>query len=69
MKSLLAFRIYEHIYDVELNTALLAGPLSETSQHDFINSIEPALTPYLQADPYINSVISGDISDHFGALR
>lgn len=45
---------------------LLNGPLSVQSLHDFLNQIEPALTPWLQAD--VNSNIL-DVPAHFDDLR
>jgi hypothetical protein len=45
---------------------LLNGPLAVQSLHDFLNQLEPVLTPYLLADP--NGNIE-DPADHFAHLR
>lgn len=62
------------VFRAQYNTifrSLLAQPLSELNIHEFLSAVEPALTPYLQADPFVQSaeVIEGSIPDHFHALR
>ena len=46
---------------------MLAGPLSEATLTDFLNRLEPVLTPALLEDP--NGSIEGDPAGHFESLR
>jgi hypothetical protein len=57
--------IFRAQYD-QIMLDLLNGPLAVQSLHDFLNQLEPVLTPYLLADP--NGSID-DPADHFDYLR
>lgn len=46
---------------------LINGPLSSAVLIDFLNRIEPILTPVLESDP--NSTLEDDAAGHFGSLR
>ncbi|MCI0364541.1 MAG: CotH kinase family protein [Phycisphaerales bacterium] len=46
---------------------LVCGPMSEQVIIDFLNQLEPILSPWLDADP--NNNLSGSASDHFDGLR
>jgi hypothetical protein len=46
---------------------LINGPLSPAALTDFLNRLEPILTPVLEEDP--NSSVEGDAAGHFQSLR
>ena len=52
---------------------LLNGPLSETNIHDFLNNVEPVLTPAIEADPWAMSEVTGKgystVAELFDGLR
>jgi len=52
---------------------LLGGPLSETNIYDFLNSVEPVLTPAIEADPWAMSEVTGKgystVVELFDSLR
>lgn len=52
---------------LHIMTDLIDGPLSSAVLTDFLNRIEPILTPVLDADP--NSSVEGDAAGHFASLR
>jgi hypothetical protein len=52
---------------LHLMSDMLAGPLSAQTLTDFLNRLEPVLTPALLQDP--NSSVEGNASGHFASLR
>ena len=49
--------------------ALLDGPLAPSAISGFLDRVESAVTPSLEADPYVDAVIGTSVAGHFDSLR
>ena len=53
----------------QIMTGLMAGPLSETALHTFLNGVEATVTPALMEDPYAGFNSVGAPASLFDGLR